>query len=184
VDWIINGVGGYARLTYNPLRPLSLTDPTVCQDSMKALLSALATLQSREGKGFKKPVLLVISGNGIADKGGDIPALLVPLSIWLLPVPAQDKKEMERVLLREMGKGKESVIAGFVAVRPSLLMDVKVVGVHNVRVGVEKEGRVDKSGVGFSINRTDVGEWIFEVLIQGWGGDGKGYLNKFVSITS
>lgn len=179
VDVIVSGVGGVPVFT-NPLRP-TLDDPTICQDTTSTILNALRTLQS--GIPPKKPVMIVISTTGISDYGRDIPIAMVPLYHWLLPIPHKDKKAMEKILMEEVKAGNSSAIEGFIAVRPSMLTNGDALGVGSVRVGVESQGNIDQSAIGYTISRADVGGWIFDELIENKAGKAK-YLNQFVSITS
>lgn len=109
---------------------------------------------------------------------------MIPLYHWLLPIPHADKM-MEKVLEAEVKGGEqESVIEGFISVRPSLFANKPPVGVGSIRVGVERDGKSDKGAIGYSISREDVGGWIFEVLLENVSGLRKELLNYFVMLTS
>lgn len=180
-DMVVSGVGGMPVFKPNPLRP-TLNDPTICQDTVSTILEALRN-QHSNSQG-KKPTLVVISSTGISDSGRDIPIAMVPLYHWLLPVPHKDKKMMEKLLVEEFKNDTSSAIANFVAVRPSLLMNGRAVGFGAIRAGVESQGEIDKSAIGYTITRADVGGWIFEGLVEDKGGKRSKYLNQFVNITS
>jgi hypothetical protein len=184
VDIIVSGVGSYPVFKGNPFRP-TLADPTICEGTTSTVLSALRSLQSRPTIQPKKPLFIVISGTGISDYGRDIKVAMISLYHWLLPIPHADKKMMEKVLEMEVkGGDRESVIEGFIGVRPSLLTTKPPVGVDGIRVGVEKDGKIDKGAIGYSISREDVGGWIFEVLLENGGGQRKELLNHFVVLTN
>lgn len=104
----------------------------------------------------------------------------------MLPIPHADKKMMENILTDEVKTENEnSVIEGFVGVRPSFLTTKPGVGVGAIRVGIEKNNTVDKAAIGYTISRDDVGEWIFEVLLKKENiKRQQELLNKFVMITS
>ena len=93
-------------------------------------------------------------------------------------MPHEDKHDMEKAVFAAYPE----TIGDFVVVRPTLLTDGERQGVEKVRVGWEwgVEGKArnekEKEGVamGYSISRTDVGEWIFENVIKGSGYEGKG----------
>jgi hypothetical protein len=109
----------------------------------------------------------VISGTGIDDQDRDIPLAMVPLYHWMLPIPHADKKAMEDILTDEVKAGKtNSVIKGFVSVRPSFLNTKPGAGVGTLRVCIVKNKTVDKAAIGYTISRDDVGDWIFEVLLK------------------
>jgi hypothetical protein len=176
VDVIVSGIGGVPQFTPNPLRP-TLDDPTVCQDTTRALLDAV-----RSKAPSKKPIVIVISTTGMSDHGRDIPVAMVPLYHWMLPVPHKDKKEMER-LLAEEAKTVSSCIGGFVVARASLLTNGPALGAEKIRVGVESLERRESLAIGYTISRADVGGWIFEALLEDRDGGRDTYLNKFVTVT-
>lgn len=176
-DTIVSGIGGTPVFKPNPLRP-TLDDPTICQDTTSIVLK---TLKSNEAANQTKPLFIVISTTGISDHGRDIPIAMIPLYHWLLPVPHADKKKMETLLAAE-AQSKDSVVKGFVAVRPSLLTDGPLLGVEKVRAGTESQGRVAKEAIGYTISRNDVGNWIYSVLVEEDASRDK-FVNHFVGIT-
>ena len=95
-----------------------------------------------------------------------------PLYKILLHRPHADKRIYEDLLFDAVAKG---ALAGFTAVRPSLLTDGDALGEAKVRVGTEEE-----PAVGYSIRREEVGRWIFRECIRG-GGDG--WKGEKVSLT-
>ena len=68
--------------------------------------------------------------------------------------------------------------------RLSLHVDGTGAGAGTVRVGVEKNGKIGKKAIGYTISRNDVGSWIYETLLENKGGRSSDYINKFASITS
>jgi hypothetical protein len=187
---IISGVGSAGKLQANPLRPVRLDQPTVCADTIAAIAAALRELAAAAGQVPTQPYLVAISSTGISGTK-DVPLALRPLYRWALAVPHVDKRAMEAAVVdaaRSAGPDAP-VVAGFVLVRPTLLLDGKPKGLAGVRVGWERhpgdEARKGEAGpgpaVGYAITRADVGGWIFEELIKGnveeWDG-------RCVSLTS
>jgi len=163
-DIIVSGVGGLPKFTPNPLRP-GLTDPTICADAIRTILSALSSLLT-DHPAAQKPLMLVISSTGLSRKARDIPLATIPLYHWMLPVAHADKRAMEDVLVAA-GKDKQGPIRGFVVVRPSLLTNGPSLGPEKTRVGWEIEDGEDIGpAVGYTISRKGVGTWIFEQVVQ------------------
>ncbi|KAI9875807.1 MAG: hypothetical protein M1830_007905 [Pleopsidium flavum] len=194
VDIIISGIGGTpGSLTWNPLRPIILSDPTICADATRTMLAALTALQlpyeapaeKFSSKNTKKPLMLVISTTGLHNAAKrDLPLLLFPLYRWLLVVPHEDKEIMEETLLAAVAANTDSdttaPIRGAISVRPSLLTNGKGVGRDILRVGMEAA-----PAIGYTVARADVGAWIFEEVIQGVGKQGRErWVGASVSLTS
>lgn len=182
-DMVVSGVGGVPVFKPNPLRP-TLDDPTICQDTVSTILKALRDLNSNSPPGKKKPTLVAISSAGISDHNRDFPLAMLPLYLWLLPIPHKDKKLMEKLLVEEVKNEASSAVENFVAVRPSFLTNGRAVGFGAIRVGVDSPGKFDSSAIGYTISRADVGGWIFEGLVEDKAGKKSKYLNQFVAITS
>lgn len=68
---------------------------------------------------------------------------------------------MEKTLTDAMAGTTEAWIRGVVIVRSSLLTDGPALGKATVRVGSER-----KPAIGYTISREDVGQWVFENVIQ------------------
>jgi hypothetical protein len=200
VDTVISGLGGTPKLQWWSIQqPVTLDNPTICQDAARTLVAALQELlydaageggrwSEREAQEKKKtnekPLLAFISTTGIGRGPEDVPFWLRWLYHYVLRVPHEDKRIMESVFLRGSGSGsaggggddadREMVFRGVVGVRPSLLTgtgDVRDgLGMAAVRVGREKE-----PAVGYSIKRADVGEWVFREVVErgaeGWEGE-------------
>lgn len=173
VDTVVSGIGGVPKLQLS-LWPVTLNDKTICEDAGNTILQALAQLKPQ-----RKPVLLNVSTTGISGRGKprDVPLLFVPLYHWLLYVPHEDKKRLEEKLaanvqLPENQRG----IGAYVNVKPSLLMDGEGHGLGSVREGLDS-----KPAVGYTIQRKDVGLWMFDRLVK--EGVKEQFLNRSVSIT-
>ena len=134
----------------------SLGTNTICATASSTILSALALLQPSH-----KPLILVLSTTGISAGPRDIPLPVYPLYKLVLVNPHKDKSNMEKTLTDAMAGTKEAWIRGVVIVRPSLLTDGPALGKATVRVGSER-----KPAVGYTISREDVGQWVFENVIQ------------------
>lgn len=174
VDQIVSGIGGTPVTQWSLTKPVTLNDPTICQDAGKTILQALEGLKSD-----KKPFFINVSTTGIPPNGcpRDVPLFFVPLYHWLLAVPHADKKVLEDNLASHMKIPKdERAIQGYVNVRPSLLMDGEAKGVQSLREGVDK-----KPAVGYTIRRQDVGRWMFERLVK--QGVKAEWVNQGVTIT-
>jgi nucleoside-diphosphate-sugar epimerase len=152
VDTIVFGVGAAPKLRLH-IMPVTLDDIEVCRTAMATLLSALDEL-----KAVTKPRLLVISTTGITKGPRDVPLLYVPLYHWFLHIPHVDKRVMEELVCMQRQKpAAERTVGEFAIVRPTLLMDGNGVGVAKVRYGLESN-----PALGWTIDRKDVGNWLFE----------------------
>lgn len=152
VDTIVFGVGAAPKLRLH-IMPVTLDDIEVCRTAMATLLSALDEL-----KAATKPRLLVISTTGITKGPRDVPLLYVPLYHWFLHIPHVDKRVMEELVCVQRQKpAAERTVGEFAIVRPTLLMDGDGVGVAKVRYGLESN-----PALGWTIDRKDVGNWLFE----------------------
>lgn len=152
VDTIVFGVGAAPKLRLH-IMPVTLDDIEVCRTAMATLLSALSEL-----KATTKPRLLVISTTGITKGPRDVPLLYVPLYHWFLHIPHVDKRVMEDLVCAQREKSTaERTVSEFVIVRPTLLMNGSGIGVARVRYGLESN-----PALGWTIDRKDVGNWLFE----------------------
>jgi len=156
VDTIVFGVGAAPKLRLH-IMPVTLDDIEVCRTAMATLLSALDDL-----KAATKPRLLVISTTGITKGPRDVPLLYVPLYHWFLHIPHVDKRVMEELVCAQRQKpAAERTVGEFTIVRPTLLMDGNGVGVAKIRYGLESN-----PALGWTIDRKDVGNWLFEKGIK------------------
>lgn len=174
-DIIVCGIGGKLLFT-NPLSP-TLDNPTICQDTMRTIITAVDEINSSSNSGNteqRKPLLIALSTTGISDIQRDLPIAMIPMYHWMLRVPHEDKRVMEKVIV----DNDKNVLGGYVIVRPSLLTDGASVGdLSKIRVGVETS-----PAVGYTISREDVGRWVFEYLVQK-GGESR-YIGEVVTITT
>ncbi|KAH9845341.1 NAD(P)-binding domain, partial [Teratosphaeria destructans] len=159
VDMVVSGIGGTPALQWSLRRPVVLTDRTVCQDAISTILEALRRLKSSI-----RPSLFTVSTTGISPKPKprDVPLLFVPFYMWALQDPHEDKKVMEERLADHMllPHGQQ-VLETYVNVKASLLMDGPGMGLEKVREGID-----EKPAIGYTIQRADVGKWIFERLVD------------------
>lgn len=186
-DRILSGVGGVAHFQFSLLAPVTLDDPHICEEGMKAVVSALRSCDAENvplGPLGSRPVLIAISTISMGNQR-DMPYSLYPVEYWLLNVPRADKKAMERVVFTAAASaaGEHSPFGGFAMVRPPLLTDGPAKGFDKIKTGwvwpdeqwgEELVGSQKEAGpqVGFFVARADVGEWIFEHLIKS---DGKSF---------
>lgn len=159
VDKIVNGVGALPVLRWSLTQPVTLDDPTICQDAGTTILEALQALNSTT-----KPLLISVSTTGIPPRGKpwDVPFALSAIYRYGLQVPHHDKEVLqenlaEHVKLPESQRG----CSAYVLVKASLLMDGPGYGLEKVR-----EGSEDQPAVGYTIRRRDVGAWMFDRLIK------------------
>ncbi|KAF2480780.1 hypothetical protein BDY17DRAFT_302384 [Neohortaea acidophila] len=174
VDYIVSGIGGLPKLQWSLWEPVTLNDPTICQDAGATILRALQGLQVEQ-----KPTFINVSTTGISPRSvpRDVPLLFVPLYHWFLSVPHADKQVLEEKLAAHTKlPEKERGLRAYVNVKPSLLMDGAGCGLQAVRVGVD-----EKPAVGYTIQRKDVGTFMFERLVK--TGVPQEWLNKSVSVT-
>ncbi|OCL05512.1 hypothetical protein AOQ84DRAFT_379514 [Glonium stellatum] len=186
VSTVIFGVGGAPKMQASLLKPFTLDDPHICGSGIATVLAALSELAAEgvtstaEGN---KPTVVAISTTGTGGGKRDVPLLLYPFYHWGLQVPHADKRKMEHLLFNA---ASDSSIRDFFIVRPTLLTDGVAKGTEKVRAGWEwgikgVQGREEEAGpqLGYTIGRTDVGNWIFEQLVtngEKWGG-------KVISLT-
>jgi len=168
--FILSGLGAGAKFQWSLTAPATIDQPSLCGDSAHILLTALHELK-QENKLTTKPFFAVISTTGIS-KTRDVPWIFMPLYHVLLKVPHIDKRKMEDAGIEEALKG-DSVLAGFTTVRASLLTSGTLKGTAAVRCGWERH-ETDTEGeagpgpaIGYFISRADVGNWIFENLVDG-----------------
>ncbi|KAJ3234858.1 hypothetical protein HDU81_001072 [Chytriomyces hyalinus] len=185
VDIVMSGIGSMPKLQANVLEPVTLHDPTICKDAAETIVRALEEIRRTDAVHFKPPSMIAISTTGIDKNSRDLSILLIPLYHWLLAVPHLDKMELEKAVV---GGVEGKVLAAHFTVRPSLLTDGKAKGSGAVRVGAVSschsvEGNVAEGSpaIGYTISRTDVGNWIFDEIIA--GKDVGCWENKCISLT-
>lgn len=168
VDVVIFSIGG----AFNAMKRAN-DDPTVCENSMRVLLSAIDALVERTGA--PHPHIAAVSSTGVSAHGRDFPLLVAPVYHILLPGPHADKRKMEVALKGARG--------GWTAVRPAMLKDGVTPPGTKIRVGVEdlQKGVLESRETGYFITRDDVGKWMFQNFVEG---DGAVYSGKAVSLTN
>ena len=174
VDTVVSGIGSTPKLQWSLIRPVTLADPTICQDAGNTILQALSQL-----KPVKKPLLINVSTTGIQPEGKprDVPLLFTLLYYYFLHVPHEDKRVLEEKLTKQMQMTEaQRSIGSYVNVKPSLLMDGEGKGLDAVREGVDED-----PAIGCTIQRKDVGLFMFERLVK--NGVKDAWRNKSVSIT-
>ncbi|KAK9371944.1 uncharacterized protein V1513DRAFT_385830 [Lipomyces chichibuensis] len=183
VSFIISGVGGKGVLQKSLRRPFTLDNPDICASSIATLLNALKEVYAEiPSTATIKPLLVYVSSTGISNGPQDVPFWLRFLYRVLIAVPHADKRKMERTLKLHMDQPEASqhLFRGVVGVRASLLkggIDYKAgKGWRNLRVGTE-----EKPAIGYTISRSDVGQWIFEEVVKKNGGE---WVGKIATLTS
>lgn len=177
VDIILSGVGAYPTFQWSIKRPFPLTDPTICEDAIETIFTALSNLSASSISTIStgpRPLLVVVSTAGCGRNRG-VPLPVYPQYHYLLGGPLADKKRMEEVVLGDGGKH----IRDFIIMRPLFLTNGEVKSEGNLKVGwewgIDRGKEVDKEPGptgGYFVSRKDVGRWIFDnaVLQGGWEG--------------
>ena len=186
VDIIVSGIGSVP--IFKGLNPIpSALDPTLCEDGVRVILNVL---REHSSAGETGPHLVTIGTTGISKLGRDYPLLLLPVYKWLLHAAHQDKGKMEDQVanalkssgLNDSGVGSEGVLGRYTIVHASLLTDGKMLGMEKVRAKIEgKEWSGD--AIGYTISRNDVGNWIFEDVVRGYGREGEGARGRIARVT-
>ncbi|TDZ20922.1 hypothetical protein Cob_v006241 [Colletotrichum orbiculare MAFF 240422] len=182
---IFSGITAPPKYQLNPFKPVSMQDPTVTGDSAKTVIEALRLLQ-KEGTLTTRPIFAPISSTGQGVER-DQPLAMKPLYWWLLRVPQADTAVMEQVV-REAATGSDSPLAGYVMIRPPLLVDGPKRGLQSLRVGWTVEDSAFENDneketgvtVGYTVGREDLANWMFEELVEA---DATGWNGKCVTLT-
>lgn len=184
MDLILSGLTSGPIYHYNPLRPVTLSDPTLIEQAAEIVISVLRELLN-DGVITKKPVYAQISSVSIA-KRRDIPLLLIPLYRWLLPQAIADTAAMEKLVVRTAKEG-DSPLGGYVMMRPPLLTDGEPRGAQSLRVGWVRHdddlGSSEERGtgpvIGYTVARRDLAAWVFDQVVQG----GPRWVGRCVNVT-
>ncbi|KAL1964404.1 hypothetical protein VTN77DRAFT_6962 [Rasamsonia byssochlamydoides] len=183
VRTIVSGIGArpsFKRQSKCSIIPcLTLDNPQITEQGMTALVAALREIYVEEkdsdsnSNTHDKPLLATISSTGLTKphEPRDVPFLMRGMYRILLAIPHADKRKMEALI-----EANADVFGGYVIVRPTLLTgDGKI----KITPGKGKEedqgwrklkvGTVDKPAVGYTIDRADVGRWIFEEVVRAGG---------------
>ena len=182
VSKIVFGIGGTPKLQASLRSPATFENPEVCRQATETIQSALREVYT-ETPALKdtKPFLSFISTTGISDGPEDVPMGFRSLYHVLLATPHADKRRMEGAITSNMnGQEEDRLYRGFTGIRPSFLVgdgNIKSAakGWKALKVGTEKN-----PAVGYTICRSDVGQWIFEETVKK---DGEEYFGKMVTLT-
>ncbi|KAF9165278.1 hypothetical protein BGX20_000658 [Mortierella sp. AD010] len=180
---IISGIGGAPSARFSVMKPLTVDDPEVCAVAVKNIMLALGEIYAEHPTTSEhKPSITVISSTGLSDAHEDVPFGFRLFYRMALQEPHKDKKEMERLITDNATHPIESsrLFRGVIILRVSLLRGDQNIkkgkGWQKVRAGTE-----DKPAIGYTINRADVGEWIFEQIIKSGG---ENWYGQKVTLTS
>lgn len=190
-QFIFSGLGGAPHLTfdlYHPLQITNLDNPTICESAAKVLIAALSQIYvTQPNLKTHKPALAFVSTTGVTRGPEDVPITMRFLYHQILALPHADKKKMEDVYRGNMDgnaseeQQKEKVFASITGIRPTLLMGTGALseakGMNLIRAGTE-----DKPELGYTIQRADVGNWVFENVVQEKGE--RKWRGEMVSLTS
>ncbi|VUC37298.1 unnamed protein product [Clonostachys rosea] len=184
-ELIFSGITSLPKFSYNPFRPVGMVDSTITGDSASAVIDALRQLKSTNSI-TNAPLFVPISSTGHGSQR-DQPLLLIPLYLWLLPVPQADTAVLEKVT-RQAAVEADSPLGGYIMLRPPLLTHGPMKGTDSIRVGWIWEDPICKTSdekevgikVGYTISRQDLAKWMFDELIQG---DARRWKGKCVNIT-
>jgi nucleoside-diphosphate-sugar epimerase len=179
VDIVVSSIG----MAFKGGLSFRWNDESICEDAANTILHALSELEA-EGKSSSLtggPEMVLLSTTGISEKSRDIPIAMIPLYRWMLHVPHEDKKNMEKLMHHGEGKARNWVL-----VRPSFLVDGGSKGLEKIRVSTEtpgasaKEQEKESVAIGYTISREDVGLWIFEECVKAKGSK---WNRKMVTLT-
>ncbi|CAH0051808.1 unnamed protein product [Clonostachys solani] len=184
-ELIFSGITSLPKFGFNPFRPVGMQDATITGDSAAAVVEALRQLRSTNSI-TNAPLFVPISSTGHGSQR-DQPLLLIPLYLWLLPIPQADTAVLEKVT-RQAAIEADSPLGGYVMLRPPLLTHGPMKGTNSIRVGWIWEDPVFKKSdekeqgieVGYTISRLDLAKWMFDELVQG---DANRWKGKCVNIT-
>lgn len=171
-DLIIYGIGASPTIKWRYIVPkVYLDDPTICEDGMNVVISALKSNGAVKADGRGKPSLVALSTIGTtAEK--DVPWLYYPVYFWFVVEPLTGKVRMEKVIL---SAGDSGVIGGYAIVKPTILTDGEERGTKKVKAALQGE----LGAMGYTISRRDVGAYIFETIVEARGSEE----NKVVRLT-
>lgn len=166
---IVSGLGGIPNFQFDishPLAIVNLENPTICESAAKTLIATLKEIYTEQPVlANDKPNLTFVSTTGVTRGPEDVPFSMRFLYHQMLAIPHADKKKTEDVF-RDQQLESQPVFTSVTGIRPTLLMGAGVleegVGLEKIRAGVESEPEI-----GFTIQRTDVGNWMFENVIKG-----------------
>ena len=188
-DIIISGLGSTPKMQFDPLRPITMEDPTLIGDSATVLLGVLRRLTASGG--LKPPLYVPISTVGINVRR-DIPLPLLLYYKWVLPIPLRDARVLEEAVVKASLEDNPP-ISGYVIIRPVLMADAPMKEKYEARVGWTSHDlhyQRAKETVpapetqplkGYFVNRADIARWIQDEIVAG---DREGWKNLCVTLTS
>lgn len=125
VDMVITSLGGKPDFS-NPLKP-NISPAAICSRSNAVFLPVLKEYCDSN----PTPRLIAVTSNGLDKATHDaLPFLIKMMYNWILPVPHDDKIEMENIILTLMGRNANTFIA------PSSEKDLKA-----YQLGVEERAK-------------------------------------------
>lgn len=181
---IVTSVGGSPKLTFNFWRPLqcvTLDNPVICETAAKTVLGALRAISADQPLlSATKPAVMFVSTTGVSRGPEDVPFWMRFLYHQILTIAHEDKRKMEDTFRDHMAE-PQPLLSTVTGIRPTLLMGT---GALNESIGFEKlrAGVESKPELGFTVQRADVGIWMFEKVIKEV--DGGKWRSEMVSLTS
>lgn len=166
---LVCGLGGTPNIAFDirhPLAVVRIDNPTICEDAAKTLITALKEIYAEQpALANDKPNLTFVSTTGITRGPEDVPLSMRFLYHQMLAIPHADKKKQDDVY-RDQLLEPQPVFTSVTGIRPTLLMGSGIlnegIGLDKIRAGVESNPET-----GFTIQRADVGDWIFENVVKG-----------------
>lgn len=181
---IVSGLGGTPTIQFDITHPLAIVNldiPDICESAAKTLITALKEIYAEQpALANNKPNLTFVSTTGVTRGPEDVPLSMRFLYHQMLAIPHADKKKTEDVFRDQMLES-QPVFATVTGIRPTLLMGAGIlsegIGLDKIRAGVESQPET-----GFTIQRADVGSWMFENAIK--GADNMKWRGEMCSLTS
>ena len=181
---IVTGLGGAPAFNldiWNPMQIAKIDNPTICEDAAKTLIKALKEVYTEQPSlSSRKPSVCFVSTTGISRGPEDVPWGMQFLYHKILALPHMDKKKMEDTF-RDHMQQSDPVFGSVTGIRPTLLMGSGAtsegVGATKLRSGIES-----KPESGFTVQRADVGAWIFDNVVK--EGEGKKWRGEMVSLAA
>ncbi|KAK2752111.1 hypothetical protein FQN55_007999 [Onygenales sp. PD_40] len=188
VSNVMSGLGSTPKFQASVTKPVTLDNPHVCENTAKTLVAAIEQLQGAvaedvEKRNQRRPLVTIISTTGISDGPEDVPFGMRTMYHYVLGTAHEDKKKMEQAVWSKIDKSDPSrgMLRGAIVVRCTLFgggdhLITSGKGWRALKVGTEREPTL-----GFSIQRADIGEWIFEEVVKTGG---EKWVNEKVTLTA
>jgi hypothetical protein len=179
VDTIWSSIGAYPKFQWSISMPFPLSEPTICEDGMATMFTAIDQLANRGIKTTRsneKPLLIIVSATASENLWESLPLVYIPFYWWLLRSPQYDKMKMEKLV-----KGDGGVhTRGFVIIRPAIMTDGAERGLDKIRAGwrwgVADGAKTEQEPgytTGWTVGKRDLGEWVFRKVIVEGGWEGR-----------